>query len=104
MSKQLFTDKERQEFASQLASAVQNGVKGTCKQFGELLMEAIEPMLMRAVNGPAEKLNCSFCGKSQELVKKLVAGPEVCICDECVDLCNEILDEEFFEIKGTVPI
>ena len=39
------------------------------------------------------RLKCSFCGKSQEQVKKLIAGPGVYICDECVDLCNEILDE-----------
>jgi len=45
------------------------------------------------------KLKCSFCGKSQDQVKKLIAGPEVFICDECVELCNEILDEEFFESK-----
>lgn len=45
------------------------------------------------------KLKCSFCGKSQDQVKKLIAGPEVFICDECVELCNEILDEEFFENK-----
>ena len=43
------------------------------------------------------RLKCSFCGKSQDQVKKLIAGPDVYICDECVDLCNEILDEEFFE-------
>ncbi len=43
------------------------------------------------------RLRCSFCGKSQDQVKKLIAGPEVYICDECVELCNEILDEEFFE-------
>ena len=43
-----------------------------------------------------EDLNCSFCGKSQEEVKKLIAGPNVYICDECIDLCNEILkDDEF---------
>ena len=46
-----------------------------------------------------EKLKCSFCGKTQDQVKKLIAGPEVYICDECVELCNEILDEEFFENK-----
>ena len=46
-----------------------------------------------------DKLKCSFCGKTQEQVKKLIAGPEVYICDECVELCNEILDEEFFEAK-----
>ncbi len=45
------------------------------------------------------RLKCSFCGKSQDQVKKLIAGPEVYICDECVELCNEILDEEFFEDK-----
>ncbi len=45
------------------------------------------------------RLKCSFCGKSQDQVKKLIAGPEVYICDECVELCNEILDEEFFENK-----
>lgn len=45
------------------------------------------------------RLKCSFCGKSQDQVKKLIAGPDVYICDECVDLCNEILDEEFFEAK-----
>lgn len=45
------------------------------------------------------RLKCSFCGKSQDQVKKLIAGPDVYICDECVDLCNEILDEEFFDNK-----
>lgn len=45
------------------------------------------------------RLKCSFCGKTQDQVKKLIAGPEVYICDECVELCNEILDEEFFEGK-----
>ncbi|OGI23630.1 MAG: ATP-dependent protease ATP-binding subunit ClpX [Candidatus Melainabacteria bacterium RIFOXYA12_FULL_32_12] len=47
------------------------------------------------------RLKCSFCGKTQDQVKKLIAGPEVYICDECVDLCNEILDEEFFENKDS---
>ena len=41
-----------------------------------------------------ELLKCSFCGKSQKQVKKLIAGPGVYICDECIDLCNEIIDEE----------
>ncbi|MEM6835872.1 MAG: ATP-dependent protease ATP-binding subunit ClpX [Cyanobacteria bacterium P01_C01_bin.120] len=48
-------------------------------------------------------LKCSFCGKSQEQVRKLIAGPGVYICDECVDLCNEILDEELFDSGTTVP-
>lgn len=46
------------------------------------------------VNGP---VNCSFCGKSQDQVKKIVAGPGVYICNECIDLCKEIIDEEFSE-------
>jgi ATP-dependent Clp protease ATP-binding subunit ClpX len=47
----------------------------------------------RATDGN-EQLLCSFCGKSQRQVKKLIAGPGVYICDECIDLCNEIIDEE----------
>ncbi|MBF2035169.1 MAG: ATP-dependent protease ATP-binding subunit ClpX [Leptolyngbyaceae cyanobacterium T60_A2020_046] len=47
-------------------------------------------------------LKCSFCGKSQEQVRKLIAGPGVYICDECVDLCNEILDEELFDSSTAV--
>jgi ATP-dependent Clp protease ATP-binding subunit ClpX len=45
-------------------------------------------------SGGSEQLLCSFCGKSQRQVKKLIAGPGVYICDECIDLCNEIIDEE----------
>ncbi len=44
--------------------------------------------------GKKEKLHCSFCGKTQDEVQKLIAGPSVYICNECVDLCNEILEEE----------
>ena len=51
------------------------------------------------VNQDDSRLKCSFCGKTQDQVKKLIAGPDVFICDECVDLCNEILEEEFFEGK-----
>lgn len=43
------------------------------------------------------QLKCSFCGKAQEQVKKLIAGPGVYICDECIELCNEIIDEELSE-------
>ncbi|MCH4903978.1 ATP-dependent protease ATP-binding subunit ClpX [Cylindrospermopsis raciborskii CHAB3438] len=46
-------------------------------------------------------LKCSFCGKSQEQVRKLIAGPGVYICDECVELCNEILDEELLDANNT---
>ena len=45
-------------------------------------------------------LKCSFCGKSQDQVRKLIAGPGVYICDECIDLCNEILDEELVDGQG----
>jgi ATP-dependent Clp protease ATP-binding subunit ClpX len=48
-------------------------------------------------------LKCSFCGKSQEQVRKLIAGPGVYICDECVDLCNEILDEELLDTSSPAP-
>lgn len=47
-------------------------------------------------------LKCSFCGKSQEQVRKLIAGPGVYICDECVELCNEILDEELMDAPTPV--
>ncbi len=53
---------------------------------------------MPKTTGGSEQLLCSFCGKSQRQVKKLIAGPGVYICDECIDLCNEIIDEEL-----TVP-
>lgn len=49
-----------------------------------------------------KQLKCSFCGKSQEQVRRLVAGPNVYICDECIELCQEIIDEEFedtFELE-----
>ena len=45
-------------------------------------------------------LKCSFCAKSQDQVRKLIAGPGVYICDECIDLCNEILDEELIDTKA----
>lgn len=44
-----------------------------------------------------DQLKCSFCGKSQRQVRKLIAGPGVYVCDECIDLCNEIIDEELSE-------
>ena len=43
-------------------------------------------------------LACSFCGKNQDQVRKLIAGPTVFICDECIDLCNDIIEEELDEI------
>ena len=47
-----------------------------------------------AKDSSSDKLNCSFCGKVQDDVKKLIAGPSVYICNECVDLCNDIIEEE----------
>lgn len=44
---------------------------------------------------PESLLKCSFCGKDQHVVKKLIAGPGVYICNDCIHLCNEIIDEEF---------
>src|SRR5690554_2995209 len=42
-----------------------------------------------------KQLKCSFCGKNQDQVRRLIAGPGVYICDECIELCQEIIDEEF---------
>ncbi len=50
---------------------------------------------MGKYNDTKDDLLCSFCGKSQDEVKKLIAGPSVYICDECIQLCNEIIDEEY---------
>ena len=49
---------------------------------------------MARIGDGGDLLKCSFCGKSQKQVKKLIAGPGVYICDECIDLCNEIIEEE----------
>ncbi len=64
--------------------------------------------MIKKNNGRAMKLHCSFCGKSQDEVKKLIAGPMVYICDECIGLCNEIIQEEvkkerFDYIKSSIP-
>ena len=50
---------------------------------------------MTGKNDETNKLRCSFCGKTQDQVKKLIAGPNVYICDECIDLCADIIDEEY---------
>ena len=56
--------------------------------------------MSRTADG-SDLLKCSFCNKSQKQVKKLIAGPGVYICDECIDLCNEIIEEELTESTGT---
>ena len=55
---------------------------------------------MARIGDGADLLKCSFCGKSQKQVKKLIAGPGVYICDECIDLCNEIIEEELETPEG----
>jgi ATP-dependent Clp protease ATP-binding subunit ClpX len=54
--------------------------------------------LMARIGESTDLLKCSFCGKSQKQVRKLIAGPGVYICDECIDLCNEIIEEELSEV------
>ncbi|HHY18289.1 MAG TPA: ATP-dependent Clp protease ATP-binding subunit ClpX [Firmicutes bacterium] len=56
---------------------------------------------MPKYNDDKSQLKCSFCGKSQEQVRKLIAGPGVYICTDCIELCNEIIEEEFSEIFDT---
>ncbi|NIS61971.1 MAG: ATP-dependent Clp protease ATP-binding subunit ClpX [Proteobacteria bacterium] len=63
--------------------------------------------MRRDEKGKGTVLHCSFCGKSQDEVRKLIAGPTVYICDECIELCNEIIAEESEEeklIKGRVAV
>ena len=55
---------------------------------------------MARIGNGRDLLKCSFCGKSQKQVKKLIAGPAVYICDECIDLCNEIIEEQLAEPAG----
>jgi ATP-dependent Clp protease ATP-binding subunit ClpX len=54
---------------------------------------------MARIGESTDLLKCSFCGKSQKQVRKLIAGPGVYICDECIDLCNEIIEEELSEVS-----
>ena len=55
---------------------------------------------MASKNDDKNKLKCSFCGKSQDQVRKLIAGPDVFICDECVKLCSDIVFEEVKDIEA----
>jgi ATP-dependent Clp protease ATP-binding subunit ClpX len=64
--------------------------------------------MVRRKGTEGNELCCSFCGKSQKEVRKLIAGPSVYICDECVELCNDIVTEEyeredFYATRGLVP-
>ena len=55
---------------------------------------------MTRIGESGDLLKCSFCGKTQKQVKKLIAGPGVYICDECIDLCNEIIEDELSEASS----
>ncbi|WFR82804.1 ATP-dependent Clp protease ATP-binding subunit ClpX [Arthrobacter sp. Y-9] len=59
---------------------------------------------MARIGESTDLLKCSFCGKSQKQVRKLIAGPGVYICDECIELCNEIIEEELAEVKDLGPM
>src|SRR5690625_1873997 len=59
-----------------------------------LVSETFRGEKMFKFNDEKGQLKCSFCGKDQDAVRKLVAGPGVYICDECIELCNEIIEEE----------
>ncbi|MFV0435133.1 MAG: ATP-dependent Clp protease ATP-binding subunit ClpX [Leucobacter sp.] len=58
---------------------------------------------MARIGESSELLKCSFCGKSQKQVQQLIAGPQIYICDECVALCNEIIEERLAEHQATEP-
>lgn len=59
---------------------------------------------MSVKNDDKRPLRCSFCGKTQEQVRRLVAGPNVYICDECIDLCSEIIEEEAYEDSEDIDL
>jgi hypothetical protein len=61
---------------------------------GKLSEKAIDFMAEKKGTSSEKTLYCSFCGKSQHEVKKLIAGPSVFVCDECIELCNEIIRDE----------
>ena len=61
---------------------------------GESIASLRTAGVLAAVGDGGDLLKCSFCGKSQKQVRKLIAGPSVYICDECIELCNEIIEEE----------
>jgi len=59
--------------------------------------------MSKSYDGP-EHLKCSFCGKGQRQVRKLIAGPGVYICDECIELCNDIVEEELSDERSEIPV
>lgn len=59
---------------------------------------------MKSASDPGDHVRCSFCGKAQHEVRRLVAGPSVYICDECVELCRDIIVEELGEPGFAEPV
>ena len=55
-------------------------------------------------NDTPKGVKCSFCGKTQESVRKIIAGPGVYICNECIGLCNEIIESEYYADKSILDI
>ena len=84
--------------ATRRAAAGFNGCGDRRRQVASgTLLEPREGASVARVGETSDLLKGSFCGKSQKQVKKLIAGPGVYICDECIDLCNEIIEEELSE-------
>ena len=59
---------------------------------------------MKKCQTNTKNVKCSFCGKPQESVKKIIAGPGVYICDECINVCQEIIEDEFYEEDEEVEV
>jgi ATP-dependent Clp protease ATP-binding subunit ClpX len=77
-----------------VTGTVKTDKSGGLREAGD---RAKESWQVARIGDGGDLLKCSFCGKSQKQVKKLIAGPGVYICDECIDLCNEIIEEELSE-------
>ena len=69
----------------------------SCAASGEPSSQQDAHVTTTSSKGPKVPYRCSFCGKSQEQVRKLIAGQGVYICDECINLCQEIIEEEMLE-------
>jgi ATP-dependent Clp protease ATP-binding subunit ClpX len=93
-------DQERSAPAGELHGAQHGAISGRSprrQREGDLAARDRRTRQMAKFGEGDALLKCSFCGKSQKQVKKLIAGPGVYICDECIDLCNEIIEEELSE-------
>ena len=89
------------ERLKQLIDELQHQLEGSLSS-QQLLAASLVGTWKKTSGGKHTGTVCSFCGKSQEQVRKVIAGPGVFICDECVDLCQEILDEEPLEFSPSL--